>query len=169
MPFVIGFPRHRFFLGLQKSIKIRGKGFLSLEKFGTPFDDLFRVDAGLVVPQHDVSWVQDSVAKMPRVHALHLAVNVAHREGLPLVEAGEPEAQGRAALGEACIVVDMDAMACGLAIAVDLKDALVEISLLHLGGPVSRGTFPALANVETTVAGLLAIKGVFKKQRPFGL
>ena len=94
---------------------------------------------------------------------------MAHGEGFPLVEAGQPEAQRRATVGEARIVVDVDAMACGLAVAVDLEDALVEIGLLNLGGPVSRCTLPAVADVQTTVAGFLAVKGVCKKKRPLGL
>jgi len=147
MPFVVGLPRHRLLFGLKKSLEVWGKRLLSLQKFGTARDDFFFVNARLVVPQHHVIRIENGVAKVTGVDALHFAVDVTDGKCLPLVQAGKPKAQSGPTIGESGIVMDVDAMPRRLAIAVDLEDALVDIRLSNLRRAISRSAFPTIADV----------------------
>ena len=96
--------------------------------------------------------------------AFHLAVHVADRERLALVQPGKAEAQCRAAVGEAGIVMDVDAVAGSLAVAVDLEDAPVEVGLLDVGSAVGRGALPTVTDSLHPVAFQLSVKFVLKDQ-----
>ena len=60
---------------------------------------------------------------MAGVDALHLAVHVTNGEAFTLVEAGETEAPCRSTVSKAGVVMDVNAVARCLAVAVDLEDA----------------------------------------------
>ena len=105
------------------------------------------MNAGLVVPKHNIIGIEDGVAKVTGVDAFHFAVNMADGERFPFVQAGKPKAQCCPAIGKPGVVMDVDAVPSSLAIAVDLEDALVDIRLSNLRRAISRSTFPTIADV----------------------
>ena len=76
---------------------------------------------------------------------------------------------GEAAVGEAGIVMNVNAVPCRFAVARNLENAFIEIGLFDVRCAIGRGAFPAVADALEPIARFVALERIVEEQGALGL